>query len=1065
LGNLFKEGLSLITYFGHSSASSMEFNLDDPSIYINDGKYPLFIANGCNAGNFFAFDTLRVTGARRSITENYVLTPNKGSIGFLASTHLGIVNYLNAYTTDFYKKISKENYSSSIGEMQTNVLKTIANPTGTIDFFNTITVEQLLLNGDPAVSLYPHALPDYVVEESLVKVSPTNLNVTFSNFNLMVKYQNIGKVSRDSIRIKVLRQKTDGTENILYDQSRPAVNHSDSIVLSVVIDPLKDRGQNKIFVTLDPDFKLNEITRSNNSVTKLFVIADDDVRPAYPAEFAIVSSPSVKLKASTTKFLSSPAEFYLEVDTTELFNSPAKISQTQNSTGGVIEYSPSLQLRDSTVYYWRVAKKPDTGTVKNWANSSFVYLPNSSPGWSQSHYFQFLRSNYDQITLNNCCAFEFEKTNNEISIRSGVFPSTTNQVRRNLNFITSVSPSETFGSLDFILIDKQTSNSIPNQRYSPAIAKFNSAACARCLTVSPRQFFFSYNSQSTRKNAYDVFDSIPNNTIVIIQNWNSFQNSSASQFVNAWKADTVQSGTGRSLYHKFIELGATVIDSFTYNRPLVIVLEKMTNGKWLVLNQQVGNSSFDVLNFGISIESYLNSGKIKSALIGPSKGWSRFVLKTASNDGTNSDKITSEVYGIDSTRNEFFLFSTSSKQVDTSLSFIDSKKYPFLRVSYLINDDLYHTPIQIINSQFNYSPVPEGAIVPTAITAFKDTVEIGEKIKLSTGFRNISDVAFDSVKVVMTVTDETNQSKVVFDQLRRPIPVGDSIVVDYLLDTKDLKGSSTVYVNFNPEFAQPEQYLFNNYQTKSLSVTPDKTPPNLDVTFDGVRILNKDIVSAKPFIVISLKDDSKFLALNDTSLFAIKLRMPDGSLKNVRFDGDTLQFIPATLDGSGKENAATVHYRPHLKQDGEYELIVFAKDRSNNASGAIDYTVAFEVVNKSMISNLLNYPNPFTTSTAFVFTLTGSELPTQFRIQILTITGKIVKEINKEELGPIRIGNNITEYKWDGRDQYGQPLANGVYLYRVVADMNGKKIDKLSTGAYNTDKYFRSGYGKMYLMR
>jgi hypothetical protein len=107
LGNLFKEGLSLITYFGHSSASSMEYNLDDPSIYTNDGKYPLFIANGCNAGNIFAFDTLRITGARRSITENYVLTPNKGSIGFLASTHLGIVNYLNTYTTDFYKKISK----------------------------------------------------------------------------------------------------------------------------------------------------------------------------------------------------------------------------------------------------------------------------------------------------------------------------------------------------------------------------------------------------------------------------------------------------------------------------------------------------------------------------------------------------------------------------------------------------------------------------------------------------------------------------------------------------------------------------------------------------------------------------------------------------------------------------------------------------------------------------------------------------------------------------------------------------------------------------------------------
>ncbi|MFN5376763.1 MAG: hypothetical protein ACK492_10425, partial [Chitinophagaceae bacterium] len=406
-----------------------------------------------------------------------------------------------------------------------------------------------------------------------------------------------------------------------------------------------------------------------------------------------------------------------------------------------------------------------------------------------------------------------------------------------------------------------------------------------------------------------------------------------------------------------------------------------------------------------------------------------------------------------------------SRSIDTSISFINANDFPVLKVKQINNDNLNKTPAQPNYLQVTYRPVPEGTIVPTTFTSFKDTVETGEKIRLSSGFRNISDVAFDSVKVIMTVTDETNQTRLVYDQKRRPIAVGDSIVVDYLLDTKDIKGTSSVFVNFNPDFAQPEQYLFNNYQTIPLSVTPDKTPPNLDVTFDGVRILNKDIVSAKPFIVMTLKDDSRFLALNDTSLFTIRLKMPDGTLKNVRFDGDTLKFIPASLDAVGKENAATVHYRPHLLQDGEYELIVYAKDRSNNASGTIDYSVAFEVVNKSMISNLLNYPNPFTTSTAFVFTLTGSELPTQFRIQIMTITGKIVKEINKDELGPLRIGNNITEYKWDGRDQFGQPLANGVYLYRVVADMNGKKIDKLNTGVYNTDKYFKSGYGKMYLMR
>ena len=83
----------------------------------------------------------------------------------------------------------------------------------------------------------------------------------------------------------------------------------------------------------------------------------------------------------------------------------------------------------------------------------------------------------------------------------------------------------------------------------------------------------------------------------------------------------------------------------------------------------------------------------------------------------------------------------------------------------------------------------------------------------------------------------------------------------------------------------------------------------------------------------------------------------------------------------------------------------------------------------------------------------------------MTITGRIVREITKYELGPIHIGRNITEFKWDGTDQYGSKLANGVYLYRVVTNLNGHSLDKYTSDADKTDKYFNRGYGKMYLMR
>ncbi|HRH36919.1 MAG TPA: hypothetical protein PK760_01155, partial [Flavobacteriales bacterium] len=92
----------------------------------------------------------------------------------------------------------------------------------------------------------------------------------------------------------------------------------------------------------------------------------------------------------------------------------------------------------------------------------------------------------------------------------------------------------------------------------------------------------------------------------------------------------------------------------------------------------------------------------------------------------------------------------------------------------------------------------------------------------------------------------------------------------------------------------------------------------------------------------------------------------------------------------------------------------------------------------------------------------GSELPTYMKIQILTITGKVIREIKMHELGQLRVGRNITDYAWDGTDEFGDRLARGVYLYRVIAQMNGEDIEMRETGA---SQYFTKGFGKMYLMR
>ncbi|MBP6796208.1 MAG: hypothetical protein KA143_14195, partial [Saprospiraceae bacterium] len=257
---------------------------------------------------------------------------------------------------------------------------------------------------------------------------------------------------------------------------------------------------------------------------------------------------------------------------------------------------------------------------------------------------------------------------------------------------------------------------------------------------------------------------------------------------------------------------------------------------------------------------------------------------------------------------------------------------------------------------------------------------------------------------------------------------------------------------------------FNNFAYRSLYIKPDSLNPLLDVTFDGMHILNRDIVSSKPDILVKLKDEAKWMILDDTSLLTLQVRYPNGTLRRFYFNNDTLRFNPAG-QAPNPDNTATINFKPYFQLDGEYEMIITGKDKSENSAGSIEYRVLFEVINKPMISNMLNYPNPFTTSTSFVFTITGNEVPQNIKIEIMTVTGKIVREITKDELGPLRIGRNITEFKWDGTDEYGQKLANGIYLYRVVTNLNGKALDKYKSQNDNTDKYFNNGYGKMYLMR
>jgi hypothetical protein len=381
-----------------------------------------------------------------------------------------------------------------------------------------------------------------------------------------------------------------------------------------------------------------------------------------------------------------------------------------------------------------------------------------------------------------------------------------------------------------------------------------------------------------------------------------------------------------------------------------------------------------------------------------------------------------------------------------------------------MRDDIAHTAPQLDRWQVIYTPVPEAAIDLIAGNyILNDTIQQGDNTEIYLPIKNISEYSFtDSLLVTYWVEDANRINHPLPDQLKRkPFGPSETIVDTIRVNTTDFVGSNALWVEVNPvgkSRSQLEQYHFNNIIRIPFYTDIDRINPLLDVTFDGVHILNNDVVSAKPNIQISLKDENRFLALNDTNDFKVFIKSPNSSIAQRVYFGTLMTFEPAVLPN----NSCRITYTPNLYVDGNYQLLVQAKDKSDNQSGAIDYKINFEVINRSTITEVMNYPNPFSTSTRFVFTLTGSEEPTNFKIQIMTITGKVVREIFQDELGPIHIGRNITEFAWDGKDEFGDQLANGVYLYRVITRINGQDIEKRETEA---DQYFKKGWGKMYLMR
>lgn len=1047
IDSLINNGLSLITYFGHSSASTLDFNLAINNMK-NKGKYFVMLTNGCFVGNIY--------GVSPNYSDRIVLAEDKAALAYIAPYNFGLVTNLNNYSTRIYERLSKTMYGNTLGEIVQSTVQSMSNQSP----LDILLATQMIFHGDPGINLNTHNRPDYVISTKSILFNPNVLSTSNDEFEVKVIVKNIGKAIKEQFDITITRVFESGLSEE-YNLRVDAPNFVDTFTFIVPTNPLVAGGLNTFTVKIDSKEEIDEMSEFNNEVVIEKRVLTDDIVPVFPTEFSIVNQiPTLKFSFDSKEIIVK--RYFLEIDTTERFNSPIKESFSNISLPGVVEWKPTMiPFNTNKVYYIRCAI--DTASIVGqqedikWNNSSFLYNINYSSGWNQSHYYQFLKDDYNNIKLKENRKFVFAEDFQTLTLVNSMAIANQN-IALYLNDIQIATNSYigNLGGIIFFVYDISKGKPLEsNSRPGTGLGTYDDV---NSFTSGPVQVIaYRTNDIIWRERAIKFLqNNLPEQYVLLCYN---FKN---GLYTN-WGADSTTLGT--NLFREFEKLGATQIRAAQENRTYTFFAQKSDAVNSVY--ESIGAEANSLVDTTLIFSGIWNEGFIRSTIIGPASEWNELRFNWSKPETDKYDDAYVDLYGIGS-NGGFSLLQGQIRDSIKDISFINHDDYPRLKLEFVAKDDTNRTTPQLDYWRVIYEGLPDAAVNPALLyTQSSDTLDIGEELKISLGVSNVSFIDMDSLLVKFTVISSQNKT---YSEYRRFAPLlansNGQIDFDIEISKFPLLGINTILVEINPDNDQPELYKFNNFATFTVYLTEDNINPMLDVTFDGMHIAEGDIISPNPEIVIRLIDENQFLLLNDTSGFEIFLvNITDAQnpiIEKINLSRNDIEFVPAQGGGSEGKNEARIYFRPTFSADGNYELRVQAKDRSNNVSGDNVYRIGFKIITRIAISKFLNYPNPFTTSTRFVFTITG-KVPDKIKIQILTITGKVVRVVTQDELGPLRIGNNISKFAWDGTDQYGDKLGNGVYIYRVIVEDEKDTFEEHEIGV---DKYFnKEGFGKMYLAR
>jgi hypothetical protein len=1042
-----ENGLGMLTYVGHGASDILEIDFGGPDEMSNKGKYPVMMFSGCVLGNSFT---------KGSLGERYILYPNGGTVGWIANSGFGFTNELYEFTYKYYQNLSGPMYGTGVADILKKTIKDYQDPSGN-NIFNIIHSRQFAFEGDPALRYYFRNQPDYAITN--IYVDPREVTALSDSFAVAVVITNTGKALADTFGISLKRTLPDNSVVQIPTIRKRGTNHTDTVMFTIKSKDLSTKGINYFEAYVDAGLEITETNEANNGFKLQFFMPSEGAQVISPSKYSLVGKLPFSLKAQASSVDGLNHDFIFEIDTNANFNSPFKVTSARITTNFIATWEPSISLADSTVIFWRV--KLASSTSADWDVSSFLYIANAPSGWGQKHFQQFSKIksiDISQDTANRM--FKFVRfTSSFYSLTT--FGQNGSSVRtHNVNYWPTQYGTIGDGISIIAYNPDNESRFVYSSQFSPPVQvpdPFNFGA----VTIKPSGTFMFKTNNITNVNFQAERDSLRNHIYRIPSGYHIYVHNGKNTGIENW--DT-------ALINAFKSIGATKLGNVHEGWPYYLITRKDRGPDDKIYEETADTVSgiagppiVQNLTKFTQIYPLQTKGSMSSEWITGVSAWHKVYVWSTAYDNYKDDFFY-EVVGLNQSQQEVTLFG-NIKSDTLDISSVSAAQYPQIKIIMHYNDDSLRTSLQLKHWIVTFDELPEASINPNHNYSFyKDSIQEGDSIRFNLAFQNITGYGLDSIDVVVKLLDNQNKEDTIVVTKLAPLPPYDTLKFGRVIPTLGLKGQNRVQVVFNPGI-QKEKLYNNNVFQKNVFVINDRINPVLDVTFDGVHINNNEIISPTPVIVMTAIDENKYRLLDDTQYFKIYLRTPAGNMQRINFNSPEITFTP----GDSLKRNAIVEYKPERLPDGVYTLIVNFNVAAGNKAGVNDYTINFEVISQATVTNFYPYPNPVNNSMRFVFTLTGEKIPDDIKIRIMTVTGKVVKTITYNDLGPVHVGTNITEVVWNGTDEFGDRLANGVYLYKVIIT---DKKNVYSLRATEGDDYFKNGekdlnnnMGKIYLLR